>query len=76
MKKYSVMIPIAAACFLEVKAENENEAIEKALYSEELSLDKVEEWEAVKEFCSGNVINVHNSEAYAEEIDEEEDGEI
>ena len=72
MKKYSVMIPIAAACFLEVEAQNEEEAIEKALYSEELSLDRVEEWDAFKEFCSGNIIHVHNNKAYAEEIEDEE----
>ena len=55
MKKYRVMVPIVAACYVEVEAENEKEAIACALNSEELSLENVEEWEGLEAIVTGNV---------------------
>lgn len=52
-KTYSVTIPIAGHAFLTVEADSEEQAIEKAF--EVVSLNDVEEWEALRKFNSGNV---------------------
>jgi hypothetical protein len=52
-KPYSVKIPIAGHAFVEVEADSEEEAIEKAI--EEATISHVEEWEAIKQFNQGNV---------------------
>lgn len=54
-KTYSVCIPIAGHAYIEVEAESEAEAIEKALASEDLNMSAIEEWEALERFHSGNV---------------------
>ena len=53
MKTYSVTIPIAGHAIVEVEADDEEAAIEKAL--EEVTLNNVDEWEALREFNRGNV---------------------
>lgn len=70
MKKYTVKVPIVAVCYVEVEAENEEESIEKAFESDDLSLENVEEWEALEHIVEGNVINTHNGDA--EVVDEED----
>lgn len=69
MKKYRVMVPIVAACYVEVEAENEKEAIACALNSEELSLENVEEWEGLEAIVTGNVVHTYNHTAWAEELE-------
>ncbi|KJJ73115.1 hypothetical protein [Clostridium sp. FS41] len=69
MKKYRVMVPIVAACYVEVEAENEKEAIACALNSEELSLENVEEWEGLEAIVTGNVVYTYNHTAWAEELE-------
>ena len=69
MKKYRVMVPIVAACYVEVEAENEKEAIACALNSEELSLENVEGWEGLEAIVTGNVVYTYNHTAWAEELE-------
>ena len=53
MKTYSVTLPIAGHAHLDVEAESEDEAIQKAL--EQVTLGDVDNWEAVEQFNRGNV---------------------
>lgn len=58
MKKlYTVKVPIVAVCYVDVEAETEEEAIEKAFESDDLKLENVEEWEPLEHIVEGNVIN-------------------
>lgn len=66
---FSVTIPIAGHAFLEVEAETEPEAIEAAF--EKVTLDHVEDWEALQRFNAGNVCYCPSPwEAEAEDIGE------
>ncbi len=62
MKLYTVKVPIVAVCYVDVEAENEKEAIEKAMESEDLSLENVEEWEAFEHIAEGNILNTYNND--------------
>jgi hypothetical protein len=69
MKSYSVMLPIAGHIIVEVEAENEKAAIEAALNSDQLTVDKIEDWEALRKFHSGNVCHCPSPwEAEVEEV--------
>ena len=57
MKRYTVSVPIAGFISVDVEAENEEEAIKKALKSEELKLENCEEWETFKQLCEGNILH-------------------
>lgn len=70
MKLYTVKVPIVAVCYVGVKAENEEDAIEKAFDSEDLELKNVEEWDAYRIIAEGNYL--HTSNNRAEIVDEEE----
>lgn len=50
---YQVCVPIAGHAFIEVKAESEEAAIEKAVG--EVTLNHVEEWEPLERFHQGNI---------------------
>lgn len=52
-KFYTVTIPIAGHAFVDVEAESEAEAEEKAFGS--VTRDHIEEWEALKKINQGNV---------------------
>lgn len=45
-KEYEVCMPITGIIWVTVEAESEEEAIEAAFESDQLTLDNVEEWEA------------------------------
>ncbi len=53
MPNYNVLLPIAGHASVQVEAESEDDAIEKAL--EEVTIDHVETWEALKRFHLGNI---------------------
>jgi len=53
MKKYGVLVPIAGHCYVEVEAESETQA--KSLAFENVTLDEIEDWDALEEFNKGNV---------------------
>lgn len=50
---YSVVVPIAGHAVVEVEADSEAEAIERAV--ENVMLDDVEEWSGLERFNAGNV---------------------
>lgn len=70
MKKYTVKVPIVAVCYVEVEAESEKEAIKKAMGSNDLTIENVEEWEAHERIVEGNICHTYNYKA--EIVDEEE----
>jgi hypothetical protein len=67
MASYEVCIPITGIIWVTVEAENEKAAIDAALSSEDLVRDNIEEWEAHKEICTGNVLHASVNAAYAVE---------
>jgi hypothetical protein len=69
MKKFSVNVPISGYINLEVKADSEEDAIEKALSSVDLNLDNIVEWEGHEHLNEGNVCHAIFWNAEAEEID-------
>lgn len=71
MKKYMVTIPVAGHLNFEVKANSEEEAIEKAL-STEWSLEDIIELDAYEKLIEGNVCHVYEYEASAEEIEDDD----
>lgn len=68
MKKYLVNLPITGYISIEVEAENEEMAIDKAFESEECNLDNLIEWEACESVCEGNVCYAILTDAEVEEI--------
>ena len=64
--KYGVSIPLTGWVYLEVEAENEEEALDKAW--DKATLDDMVEWEFTKHICRGNVLDVVLNEAEVEEI--------
>lgn len=55
MKTYCVNIPVAAHASIEVEAEDEDSAIEKAM--EEMTIGNIEEWEPLKIVSEGNFLH-------------------
>jgi hypothetical protein len=55
MKEYVVSVPICGYAVVTIEAENEKEAIEKALDTVELS--DTESWEALEHITEGNCFN-------------------
>ncbi len=53
MKTYNVIIPIAGHAYIQVEADNEEQAKEIAM--EKATLDDLEDWECLDEFNRGNV---------------------
>ncbi len=75
MKTYAVKLPISGVAYLEIEAETEREAIDKAF--EEVTLDHVEEWEALEQINRGNTCYAMQPwEAEAELIDEGDENAI
>jgi hypothetical protein len=72
-KTYSVAVPISGVIYVEVEAEDEKDAIEKALDSDQLTQDNLERWEAHRHIVQGNVCYAVQWEAEAELIDDGED---
>ena len=76
MKRYTVKVPIVAVCYVDVEAENEKDAMDKAFNSEDLSLENVEEWDAYRIIVEGNCLHTSNNRAeivMEEEIEESEE---
>lgn len=67
-QEYEVCVPITGIVWVTVEADSESDAINAAFESEELNLDNVEEWEAHKQICSGNVLHATCNEAYAVKV--------
>lgn len=67
MKTYNVRLPITGCVDIEVEAENEDEAIEKALETQ-VTNDDITEWETCEQIVKGNVFYGHTNEAEATEV--------
>lgn len=67
MATYGVSLPITGSVYVEVEANSEEEAIEKALESEVTS-DDIEGWETHQQIVQGNVFYGQLNEAHAEEV--------
>ena len=67
--EYEVCVPFTGKIWVTVEADSEKDAIEAAFESEQLNLDNVEEWEAHKIICEGNVLHASQNEAYAIKVD-------
>lgn len=69
MATYYVTLPIAGHAFLEVEADSEKAAIDKAM--EEVTINDIDEWEALEQFNQGNVCHCPSPwEATAEKVEE------
>lgn len=79
MKTYTVTIPMAGHLVIDVEAESAEAAIDVALSSEHLTLDKLEGWEALERFIQDNICycpspwEAHAEPAFGEEPDKEDD---
>lgn len=67
---WAVTLPIAGHAYLEVEADDEKSAIEKAC--EVVTIDDIESWEALEQFTEGNVCHCP-SPWKAEAVDETPD---
>lgn len=74
MKDYDVAIPITGTLWVTVEAESKSDAVDKALYSAELDLDNLEEWEAHRQISEGNILYAKHNRAYAQLAFGEEEG--
>ncbi|AGH31861.1 hypothetical protein VPIG_00003 [Vibrio phage PWH3a-P1] len=68
MKNYEVLVPITGYIIVEVEADNEKEAIEKAFESDELNIDNINEWDTHEAIVQGNVFYGIQNEIEVEEI--------
>jgi hypothetical protein len=69
VKNYYVILPIAGHITVTVEAENEKDAIQKALETD-VSVNDIDEWQTMEKFHSGNVCHCPSPwEATAEECD-------
>lgn len=73
MKEYDVCVPITGVAWIVVQAKDKQHAIKRALESEHLTLDKIEDWEAHRVIVEGNVLHATTNEAYAQLAFGEED---
>ena len=75
MKRYTVQIPIVAICYVEVEAENKEEAFKKAFESDDLDIDNVDEWEAYETIVEGNLLHTPYNRAEIVDVEEIEESE-
>jgi hypothetical protein len=70
MPIYAVRLPITGVLEINIEAEDEESAIEKALQSDDLNVDYITEWDAVREIVRGNLFRGKINKAEADEIEE------
>ncbi|ALM62171.1 hypothetical protein AXI64_gp179 [Vibrio phage qdvp001] len=68
MKSYEVLVPITGYIVVEVEAENEKEAIDKAFESDDLTIDNINEWDTHENIVQGNVFYGVKNEVEVEEV--------
>lgn len=66
-KTFSVAVPITGIIYVTVEAADKDEAVEKALSSDELTLNNCEEWSAHEQIVKGNVFYGDLNRATAKE---------
>lgn len=67
-KEYWVEIPITGYVIVEVEAESEQEAIEKAFADPDITTDDIEEWNTHEHITQGNVCYALKHSVSAEEV--------
>ena len=67
-KEYYVQLPIAGIVGFTIIAESEEDAIEKAIMSDQVNTNNFEEWDAFEHICEGNVCHAPLFDAIAEEV--------
>lgn len=67
LKTYAVRLPITGVIDINIEAESEDDAIEKALDSD-ITSDDISEWETCRQIVQGNVFHGHTNEAEAQEV--------
>lgn len=65
--KYGVSLPFTGYVYVEVEAENEEEALNTAW--DKATLDDRVEWEFTKHICQGNFLDAVLNEAEIEELE-------
>ena len=70
-KIYGVSIPVAGFAYVEVEADNEEEAGSKALG--EVDMSKIEEWDVYRILVEGNVLYAPLNRMDVEHVDDTED---
>lgn len=70
MTRYSIQLPVAGIIAFEIEAENEEDAIKKAILSDEINTKNLIEWDAYEKLVEGNCVHAPLWEAEVEEIDE------
>lgn len=69
MKKYNVLVPIAGYVQIEVEAENEKEAIDKA-FEQGCSAKDISEFDMLEHIAEGNVLHAPMNNVEVEEIED------
>jgi hypothetical protein len=72
MKKFGVSVPIAGYVYIEVEAENKNEAIEK-VFEQGYKEDDIQEMDMYEKIVEGNICNVWHNEVEVEELENDEE---
>ena len=67
MKNFAVSVPIAGFIYIEVEAENEEEAKQKAFESD-AGVRDIEEWDMHEKIVEGNIFHGSLNEIEIEEI--------
>ena len=70
MSVYTVTLPIAGHAVVEVEANTKAEAIEEAM--EIVSIDNIDDWEAMPRFSGGNVLYCPTPHEVIVEVEEED----
>lgn len=71
MPLYDVTVPIAGYAVVRVRANSEQEAVDAAINSDQLTTDAIEEWDGYTRLVEGNVMRVATPwKASAEEVGE------
>jgi hypothetical protein len=68
MKTFLVRMPIVGVASIEIEAEDEESAIQAA--TDQIELAHIDEWEAVRSVCQGNIFYGPLNEVEVEEVEE------
>lgn len=74
MKKYGLEIPIAGYVYLEIEADSEEEAIEKA-FEQGWEQDDIQEIDMYEQIVEGNICHVWHNRVEVAELENDNDKE-
>ena len=67
MKRYALSIPITGLVYMEIEAESEEDAKQKAFMSD-VTTENIDEWDMHESIVTGNVFHGHLNEIDIEEL--------